>query len=169
MGKFLVEQSVSISHRKKYSALFLFTQTLIFIQSLSFNYESANGYRLNKFSPRHTIYPDPKYDNNKDRGQITPNISEDDNNEMENKIHQDPNLNLPMNLDEAEESQWQEEEPECPKGLWWHIRGRACVPLKCLGGNKFRDVETGKCIRKSLRKFNKSPISYFAYVLNISN
>lgn len=38
----------------------------------------------------------------------------------------------------------EEEEVECPPGQWYHIRGQRCVPQVCVGGNRFRDITTGR-------------------------
>jgi hypothetical protein len=46
-----------------------------------------------------------------------------------------------------------EDEKECPDGEFWNIRGRRCVPLRCRGGNQYRDKETGQCVIGSLQQF----------------
>jgi hypothetical protein len=46
------------------------------------------------------------------------------------------------------------EEEECANGYWFHIRGRRCVPNRCIGGIKFRNRDTGDCIiRQDYIKF----------------
>jgi len=46
-----------------------------------------------------------------------------------------------------------DEVSECPEGMRWYTRAQECVPENCPGGNKYRDVETGLCIRKAKAKF----------------
>jgi len=43
-----------------------------------------------------------------------------------------------------------QEEETCPKNKFWHLRGKACVPLKCKK-NQRRDSDSGRCILKGDR------------------
>ncbi len=79
---------------------------------------------------------------------------------FENSLEQDlsarivEDTNLSDNQDGYEE---EEEEVDCPPGKFYNIRGMRCVPIKCVGGNRFRDKETGEClIRKSFAQFSNS-------------
>ncbi len=71
--------------------------------------------------------------------------SNDDGNRMENNVNQFHRY--------GQEFHENDDDNKCLPGFWWHLRGERCVPEKCLGGNKFRDRDTGECIRKSWRKF----------------
>ncbi|XP_021960561.1 uncharacterized protein LOC110856382 isoform X2 [Folsomia candida] len=84
-------------------------------------------------------------------GEIHPNIAR--------YSHETPEHDLASLLDnnhgdyEVEE----EEEVDCPSRQFWHIRGQRCVPLVCIGGNRFRDPASGEClIRKSFAQFGDS-------------
>lgn len=48
----------------------------------------------------------------------------------------------------SEEGPEESEEERCPDRMYFHIRGRRCVPLTCPGGNQWRDQVTGECILK---------------------
>ncbi|CAL8094409.1 unnamed protein product [Orchesella dallaii] len=53
--------------------------------------------------------------------------------------------------DDYVDDDWDAEEPECEDGMYYHVRGKRCVPLRCPGGNTWRDRDTGECILKHYR------------------
>ncbi|OXA37670.1 uncharacterized protein LOC110862339 [Folsomia candida] len=150
------------------SFLLLLWGTLLFVNNLSVAVSSTDGNINNNnfvgLGPSDKLWKSPSPVN-------TPfangKSDKEDGNAMENEIvkllpeENQPVVNLvePDYFDDEIDIDY---EDICQAGFWWHLRGHRCVPVKCLGGNKLRDPATGECIRKSRRKFNKSPRNYFS-------
>lgn len=51
--------------------------------------------------------------------------------------------------EEEEEFYYDSSEESCPDNMFFHVRGRHCVPKRCkFGGEQNRDPHTGKCLAK---------------------